>query len=225
MSRIKAIIFDFDGVILESVDVKTWAFGKLFESYPQQTSTIMDYHKANGGVSRFVKIRYIYKNILKQPLSETKFHQLCQGYSHLVVERVIQSNFVKGALEFLKKYHNECQFFVISGTPQDEMRAIIKVRGLEKYFIGVYGSPKDKIYWTRRILKENKLFAYEVLWVGDAASDYEAAVDSSIRFVARLYKKEKDIFQGKQVDYQIYNLVDFDKIFRSLIKKTSANDN
>lgn len=35
MKKFEAIFLDFDGVIHESVDVKGWAFSKLFEDYPE----------------------------------------------------------------------------------------------------------------------------------------------------------------------------------------------
>ena len=62
----KAIIFDFDGVIAESVDVKTEAFKELFKAYPDKVKAIADFHIDNGGMSRFDKFRHIYKNILKK---------------------------------------------------------------------------------------------------------------------------------------------------------------
>ncbi len=61
---IKAIIFDLDGVILESADIKTKAFLKLFEAFPKHVDVILDYHVKNMGISRYVKLRHIYNNML-----------------------------------------------------------------------------------------------------------------------------------------------------------------
>ena len=63
---LKAIFFDFDGVIVESAGIKTEAFRKLFSNYPDQVDEIVDYHKANAGISRYDKFDYIYEKILKQ---------------------------------------------------------------------------------------------------------------------------------------------------------------
>ena len=58
---LKAILFDFDGVLVESVDIKTKAFAKLFENEgPEIVNKVVEYHLANGGVSRFKKFDYIY---------------------------------------------------------------------------------------------------------------------------------------------------------------------
>jgi hypothetical protein len=68
---IKAIIFDFDGVITESVGVKTEAFKKLFCKHPKHIGKIIKLHLSHGGLSRFVKFEMIYSDILKRPLSKT----------------------------------------------------------------------------------------------------------------------------------------------------------
>jgi len=63
MKEIQAVFFDFDGVILESVDIKGWAFGKLFEKqHPEHVDEIVAFHHANNGMSRFEKFRNFYKN-------------------------------------------------------------------------------------------------------------------------------------------------------------------
>ena len=62
----KRVFFDFDGVILDSVDVKTKAFGKMFEAYGSDVQKeVVQYHLENCGVSRFEKFRYYYENILE----------------------------------------------------------------------------------------------------------------------------------------------------------------
>ena len=64
---IKAIIFDFDGVIADSNNIKTDAFVKLFEGYPSNIKEMIRmFHLQNGGMSRFDKFRYIYANIINE---------------------------------------------------------------------------------------------------------------------------------------------------------------
>lgn len=77
----KAIVFDFDGVILESMDVKTRAFRDLFEDYPEHNDEIVRFHLDNGGMSRFEKFRIIYRDILSLPLSESEFERLSTKFS------------------------------------------------------------------------------------------------------------------------------------------------
>ena len=64
---IKTIIFDFDGVILDSNKAKGQAFVELFKNQNQNIKKkIYDFHINNIGKSREYKIKHIIKNILKK---------------------------------------------------------------------------------------------------------------------------------------------------------------
>ena len=116
---ISTIILDFDGVILESVSVKTEAFRELFSSEPDHVEEIVQFHIENGGMSRFDKIRYIYSHILRKELTEIQFHHLSASFADLVLEKVIQSPFVPGAKEFLQNNYTKVPLYVVSATPED----------------------------------------------------------------------------------------------------------
>ena len=136
---IRGVAFDFDGVLVESVDVKTKAYARLFEEYGEGVvSRVVDYHLTNGGVSRFVKFRVIYSEILNKPLSEKKFQSLCDEFSNIVVDEVVAAPWVEGAREFLENNKNRYLFFIVSGTPQDELRSIVRRREMDHYFCEVF---------------------------------------------------------------------------------------
>jgi len=62
---IKAIIFDFDGVIVESVQVKTDAFAEIYNPFGKEiVQKVVKHHKANGGISRFEKFELYHRNFL-----------------------------------------------------------------------------------------------------------------------------------------------------------------
>ena len=67
---IKAIAFDFDGVLVESSNIKTDAFRRLFSDYPDKVDELVEYHKKNMGISRYVKFQYFYEVLLKQSYTE-----------------------------------------------------------------------------------------------------------------------------------------------------------
>lgn len=184
--RLCAIALDCDGVLLESFDVKTRAFRELFADRPAHVEAIVGYHLANGGTSRYDKFRYIYEHILHQPLSAQAEAQLGERFAALVVDEVIRSPFVRGAEAFLREYAARWPLFIASGTPQDELHLIIERRGLQRYFRGVYGSPRRKVEILRAVLAAHGWQPAELLFVGDAANDWQAAAETGVSFIGRV---------------------------------------
>jgi phosphoglycolate phosphatase-like HAD superfamily hydrolase len=191
---IKAIIFDFDGVIVESVDIKTEAFAKLFAKEGKEAvKEIVNYHLNNTGVSRYDKFKFIYKEILHRPLDNEKFLALCDKFSQLVVDSVVKAPYTKGVRGFLENNASEYQLFVISATPQEEMKRIIRERKMTHFFKRVYGAPIKKTDAVQDILIKEEIKSNNILYVGDSMSDYIAAKNNALNFVARI-NNNKSIF-------------------------------
>jgi len=180
----KAIIFDFDGVILDSVNVKTKAFESLYEKYGRDIQNkVVKYHLEHGGISRFEKFKYYHKNFLQQNLSESELIHLGNQFSELVFKKVCSSKFIPGALEFLKFCNQKYLTFICTGTPFSEIVNILNEIRLNKYFNHVFGSPMSKTEIILKILKTYNLSFKEVLFIGDAMTDYDAAKELNIDFI------------------------------------------
>ncbi len=182
----KIIIFDFDGVIIESFDIKTQAFRELFKTYPGKVDEIVEYHQQNGGVSRYKKFKYIYTNILKQPLDEATLKELGEKFSSLVVEEVKKCPYVPGVLEFIREKSKKLKLFIVSGTPEEELRTIVVARGIAKYFKGIYGSPAIKSEIMQEILIREKIDRKDAIFIGDTITDYKEAIRAEVPFIARI---------------------------------------
>ena len=198
--NIKAIIFDFDGVLVESVDVKTRAFAKLFDKEGKDiVRKVTTYHLVNGGVSRVNKFKHYYGEFLRRPLSEKKLDELCDAFSGLVIDEVTNSPYVKGAKEFLDSGHSKIDLYVASGTPEEELREIVRCRGMDKYFKGVYGSPAQKGEIARRVLRQNSYNTNEVVFIGDSITDLQGARDSGVGFIGRVADTGNTSFAGMDI--------------------------
>ena len=182
---LRAIIFDFDGVLCESVDVKTKGFRAVFSDHPQYLDDIVEYHEINGGISRYEKFRYIYKNFLKKELTQQALNELASRFEKEILAKVIEAPLVEGAVEFLEKYQKRLLFFVVTATPEEEIKIILKEKGLSNYFSEVYGSPRKKVDLIRLILKQNQWKSENVLFVGDSINDFDASQEAGVRFIAR----------------------------------------
>ncbi|MFH2011556.1 MAG: HAD family hydrolase [Pseudomonadota bacterium] len=183
---IKAVIFDFDGVIIESAQLKTEAFKNLFSRWPDKVEEIVLYHLKNMGISRYVKFRYYFENILQKPYNEEIEAELGRQFSKIVLSGVKEAPFVDGALDFLEKKYREYMLFIASGTPGDELDEIMTHRGIKKYFKEIFGTPSTKTEIVTNIMEKYGLQKTETVFVGDAESDKKAARDSGIPFVLRI---------------------------------------
>ena len=180
----QALIFDFDGVILQTVDLKTDAFADLYAPYGAAVQRqVIAYHQAHGGISRYEKFRVWERELLGRSPSEADIERLAQRFSELVFEKVLAAPFVPGARAYLEHWHQRVPCFVCTGTPDAEMQRIIDARGFRPWFREVYGSPRRKPEIIRYLLKKHELDAAQVRFFGDATTDYDAAQATEVPFV------------------------------------------
>ena len=180
----KGIIYDFDGVICDSVNIKTLAFSKMYEIYGNDiVNKVVNYHHENGGISRFKKIEYFHKNFLNINLTISKINELANEFSNLVVENVIKSNYIEGAYDFIKSNKEKYLQFICTGTPKEEIDIILKERNISHFFNDVFGSPTSKTEIILTILDKYNLNRNELIFIGDALTDYNAADEVGLDFI------------------------------------------
>lgn len=180
----EAIFFDFDGVIIDSVSIKKEAFRKLFKDFDQGlVEKVVAYHVRHGGISRVKKIQYFFEQVLKKPLSAEALKEWSLRFSELVTGPVIKAPWIPGVENFLKKFENKITMFVVSGTPQAEMVEIVSKRNIRHYFTEVFGSPTLKPTHVRNMMKQYHLNHQRCYFIGDAMTDYQAALDTGLNFI------------------------------------------
>ncbi len=184
--ELEAIIFDFDGVLAESVNIKGDAFVELYKNEsPDIQKQVLAYHEEHGGVTRYDKIRYYETVLCGREINEKRVMEIASDFSDIVEDLVVKSPWVEGAKDFLEKYHSVMPFYVASATPEEELRRIVENRGMNKYFKGIYGAPKKKSEHIFAVMSANNYSAERVLMVGDAMTDYDAAVSAGVHFIGR----------------------------------------
>ena len=188
MKKYKSIIFDCDGVILNSNKIKTDSFMKILKNFDARAiQEFIDYHENNGGLSRYTKLDYFLSTILPK-YSEVPVNKkdmllyLLQGYGNVCKKSLINSEVAKN-LEKLKSITNRIPWTIVSGGDQKELRDVFTKKNLASYFKGgIFGSPDKKIDIIQREEKYG-LINYPAIFLGDSKVDYLVAKNLNIDFL------------------------------------------
>ena len=201
-------IFDCDGVILDSNQIKTESFRESLSNYDDNlVDLFIDYHQKNGGISRFVKFKYFYEKLLKK--NENKnIHELLNKFNSIVFDKLCNSNFIPGAIPFiqlLKK--NNKKIYIVSGGLEDEIKEVFVKKKINHLFDAIYGSPTDKDFHTKNIILSNK--SNNGIFFGDSKIDYEVAKNNFLEF---FFIKEK----SEWLDYMNFDISNVITNFESI---------
>lgn len=181
-----SLVFDCDGVILNSNRVKTDAFYQAALPYGEAAAQAMvDYHVANGGVSRYLKFAHFLEQLVPEYAVERSgpnLDELLEHYANAVLEGLLNCEVAPG-LEQLRKRIPNTRWLIVSGGDQTELRHVFAQRGLTELFDGgIYGSPDTKDEILARELKSNTI-QMPALFLGDSKYDYQAASTAGLDFV------------------------------------------
>jgi HAD superfamily hydrolase (TIGR01549 family) len=184
--KYKHLIFDFDGVLVESNEIRFDGFRLLFADYPHdQVQKLVEYAMSNGGMSRYEKIKYFFEEVRNEIISGDRVQVLSRQYTELVKQKVIDAEPVQGSLEFLSNNYTNYDFVIISGSDQEELREVCQVRKIYQLFLKILGSPERKEINLSRLLSEEGWDNRSCLFIGDSLNDLEAAQINNIDFIAR----------------------------------------
>ena len=206
MVHLKAIFLDFDGVICESCQIKNDAYYNSYKEFGDDiASKVLEYHLQHGGVSRVKIFPIAHRMFLNREIGKEEHQMMCERFTAWVEQEVVKAPLVAGVEDFLKEWQGRAKIFVSSGTPQDEMRRIVSAKGLGQYFTEVLGSPDLKADHVRNMLQKYSISKADALFVGDAITDRDAAMDAGVNFIAR-------ISQDSRLQKEPYTIQDFREI-------------
>lgn len=179
------LFWDFDGVIKESVSVKTEAYVRLFEPFGAAiTARIREHHEIHGGMSRFEKLP-LYLGWAGRSASPDEVSVYCAKFSTAVFQAVIESAWVPGAREYLEANYQRQRFVLVTATPQDEIEDILSALHIAHCFCEVHGAPTAKSAAIEGSLARLGCRRSEALVIGDSPSDLAAAAAAQVEFLLR----------------------------------------
>lgn len=199
-------MFDFDGVLADTVEVKTDAFAEIYRPFGEDVvRRVTAHHRANGGMSRFEKFRLYHREFLGKVLTSQQLEELCDRFAALVVEKVVQSPEIPGANEFVMRSCRSGRLCAIdSGTPESEIGEIVSRRGMAAYFSAVKGAPASKVQNLAELLLYFEMTGADTVFFGDAESDYVAAQECGAGFVG-LGKFMRQFAPARRVEFPTFN--------------------
>ena len=181
----ETIFWDFDGVIKESVEIKSLAYQEIFNIFNDEIQLkIGKHHEKNGGMSRYEKIP-LYLSWTHQTVTKDLIDEYCLKFSKKVKNSVIYSPWVNGVKQFLEKYYKFKNFILITATPQEEIEEILEEIKIKDFFKEVHGAPINKTCSIKKILKKKGFNKKSSVMIGDSFSDYNAAKINNLVFILR----------------------------------------
>lgn len=186
VSRYKTLVFDCDGVVLDSNTVKTSAFYEATLPYGEAAAkAFVEYHTANGGISRYSKFAHFLEAIVPSIPQESKapsIEDMLDKYAKKVRQGLLTCAVAKG-LQELREHTQQARWLIVSGGDQSELREVFAERGLAGLFDGgIFGSPDNKNEILAREVANGNI-QQPALFLGDSKYDYQAAKTAQLDFV------------------------------------------
>ena len=203
MHPIKVIFWDFDGVLMDSNPVRDLGFERVLSEFPkEQVNQLLAFHQANGGLSRYVKFRYFFEEIRKEPITEDEILIWAERFSLIMKELLVNSALlIEETMNFVKENQGKFIMHITSGSDQNELRYLCQSMGVDHFFHSIHGSPKTKKEWVKELIELHGYNKEEYVLIGDSYNDFEAAEFSGIPFIAYNNDKLKAVSL-----YQFYEL-------------------
>ena len=189
-SEYQTLVFDCDGVLLDSNRVKTEAFRLAALPYGTTAAErLVQHHVENGGVSRYKKFEYFLEKIVPEamgldgtPRDLPDYDALLSAYAAAVHEGLRTCAIAEG-LEQLQEKTPQARWLVVSGGDQAELRAVFDERGIADYFDGgIFGSPDAKPEILAREIANGNI-QHPAVFLGDSQYDYQCAKAAGLDFV------------------------------------------
>lgn len=191
IAEYKTIVFDCDGVILDSNVVKTEAYyrtAKRLGVTDAQAQALVDYHVRLGGISRYHKFDWYLREVLNQPVTKEAIQVWLDTFADELEEGLMACAIADG-VETLKANTPDATWMILSGGDQQEIRDLFHKRILPTGELlaslfngGLFGSPDNKDEVLAREKASGHL-RFPALFVGDSKYDYEAAKRAGVDFV------------------------------------------
>jgi phosphoglycolate phosphatase-like HAD superfamily hydrolase len=182
VAKYKTLVFDCDGVVLNSNRIKTDAFRLAALPYGEDAANqLVRHHIRNGGISRYKKFEH-FLDVIASSKQDFGFEVLLTRFAEAVTQGLMTCDVADGLTE-LRERTGHATWTIASGGDNSELNEVFARRGLAHLFDGgIHGSPEPKHEILARLERDGTL-QRPALFLGDSVYDYEVARDASIDFL------------------------------------------
>ena len=180
----QVIFWDFDGVILDSMQVRDKGFEEVLSNFPEsEVKDLLEFHRNNGGLSRYVKFRYFFESIRNQKITEEEIQDWAERFSVIMKRLLIdRSLLISDSMAYIQEHSNIQIMHIVSGSDQNELRYLCTELGISTHFKSIHGSPTPKKQLVKELLAKHNYPSSHCVLIGDSYNDFEAASDNGIQF-------------------------------------------
>jgi phosphoglycolate phosphatase len=117
--RFDAVIFDFDGTLVDSARAKYQAFFSLFPPSDEHRAVVASVLERDPDGSRYQVIPRMFQEMVGRGLSVPAHHSpgdRIEAYGELVLAAVKQAQEIRGASELLQALRGRCAVYISSNT-------------------------------------------------------------------------------------------------------------
>lgn len=181
----KTIVFDCDGVVLNSNKTKVNAYysvAKRMGGTDEQAQALVAHHVQKGSFPRNGKIEYYLTHVLHQPITPSLMQAYLDAFDEVLDETLMECEIASG-LFALKETTPNARWMLLSGGDQAELRRLFPRRNLAHLFeAGIFGGPDQKMEVLAREMGNGNL-AMPALFLGDSKYDHQASTGAGLDFI------------------------------------------
>ena len=182
MESARAVVFDFDGTLVDSNDIKRRGFDHAFAEYPDRMQQIREYCYGSNHTIRGEKFRHVTEKILGleyTPDLDAHFHK---RYADFTTESVIAAPEIPGAAAFVRSLQ-ALHPALLSSTPTAILLEVLRRRGWDDLFAIVQGAPVNKQAWLQGLQAVVRCEPRQILFFGDTDEDARSGAAAGCTFV------------------------------------------
>ena len=183
MEAIAAIVFDFDGTLVDSAGLKRagYSAGLAAVGLAGTSEAWVAYDRHRFSNRRTLLVRCFTELTGSEPSTRER-EDLCRGYTEHVTSHPEEIRLFPGLARFAHRAHG-LPLYVASNAPMSEIEMTCQRLGLRKWFAGIYGHPKTKESAIRQVAADHGAELSAILYVGDHPGDLELADSIGTRFI------------------------------------------